>query len=129
MEQHNERLRKHQVFDRGLNQAPHGSTSGSSGSGGGGVSGGADQVAADSSGGGEAEAETVAREVSTASIASASSGGSGGAVAPHTMVRVAYGHGALGPKYMYVVVPEGENVGDVVPGEDAEVVSQVGSQG
>jgi len=42
------------------------------------------------------------------------------------MVRVAYGHGALGPKYMYVAVPEGAAVADVLQdGEEAEVVSEI----
>jgi hypothetical protein len=47
------------------------------------------------------------------------------------MVRVSYGQGALGPKYMYVVVPEGQEVQDVLPDAQAaevEVVSQVGAQ-
>ena len=50
---------------------------------------------------------------------------------PHTMVRVSYGQGALGSKYMYVVVPEGKEVHDVLPDAHAaevEVVSQVGAQ-
>jgi hypothetical protein len=65
------------------------------------------------------------------SVASATSASSGECVVPHTMVRVSYGQGALGPKYMYVVVPEGQEVQDVLPDAQAaevEVVSQVGAQ-
>ena len=67
------------------------------------------------------------------SVASATSASSGECVVPHKMVRVSYGHGAhgaLGPKYMYVVVPEGQEVQDVLPDAqvaDVEVVSQVGA--
>jgi len=65
------------------------------------------------------------------SVASATSASSGECVVPHKMVRVSYGQGALGSKYMYVVVPEGKEVHDVLPDAHAaevEVVSQVGAQ-
>ena len=116
-------MQEHDVFDRGLEDGVDRGDGNSSSSArcNAVVDSGADDGVRD----GKEGMTSGGAVVKEASAASASSASSGGSVSPHKMVRVVYGQGALGPKYMYVVVPEGQEVQDVLPGAQAEIVSQV----
>jgi len=111
---HEERMQKHDVFDRGLEDGVNRGDRNRAGCSAVEDSGTEDGVSGRKEG--MAGGGAVVKEASAASAAS---------VGPHKMARVVYGQGALGPKYMYVVVPHGQEVQDVLPGEQAEVVSQV----
>jgi hypothetical protein len=110
-------MQQHDVFDRGLEDGVRRGDRNSAGS-----STVEDSGTAD---GGSERKEGMVGGGAVIKEASVASTASGGSVSPHKMVRVVYGQGALGPKYMYVVVPDGQEVQDVLPGAHAEVVSQV----